>query len=275
MGQKTNSNILRLGLKKKEWNSKYIEKQAEELSFYVYNDLEIKKYLDRFFQLHGLILHDCKINYSSNSIDVFVSYFATKRALKSQNFKSKKKATTLSNKRDSDFVEILLESLTQFTNKKINISFTFQNLNGMFSLKFTKRQVFLLRNIKLQLSQFSRSVFFKEAITLLSVVVQKRQSSKLLAQFIAFQFSVTKRHNFFLVFLKQALTLMLRSSVSKVLGLKIIISGRFNGAPRARSNIIQIGSVPLQSFKSRISHAQSTAYTPNGTFGIKVWICES
>ena len=44
MLNKINSNILRFGLKKNEWNSKYIEKQAEKLSFYVYNDLEIKKY---------------------------------------------------------------------------------------------------------------------------------------------------------------------------------------------------------------------------------------
>jgi ribosomal protein S3 len=29
----------------------------------------------------------------------------------------------------------------------------------------------------------------------------------------------------------------------------------------------------LQTLKSKIDYSQSTAYTKNGTFGVKVWIC--
>ena len=58
-------------------------------------------------------------------------------------------------------------------------------------------------------------------------------------------------------------------------GVKIVIKGRFNGAPRARSKIIQVGNIPLQSFKAKIDYSQTTSYTPNGTFGVKVWICEN
>lgn len=276
MGQKANSNVLRLSLKKNEWKSKYIEQLSEESSFYIYNDLEIRKYLDRFFHLHGLILHNCKINCSNNTVDIFISYFITVKALKFvRSFRNKKKSAISVNQLRLNFTEILLESMTQFTNRKTNVSFTFYNLNGKLSLKLNRTQISSLKKIKVQLKQFARASFFKETMNVLFVVIQKRRSSKLLAQFIAFQLSSTKRHNFFLIFLKQALSLMLQSTLSSASGVKIVIKGRFNGAPRSRSKIIQIGNVPLQFFEAKICYSQTTAYTPNGTFGIKVWICEN
>ena len=36
MGQKINSNLFRLGIKKNEWKSKYFEKTKEEFSLYTY-----------------------------------------------------------------------------------------------------------------------------------------------------------------------------------------------------------------------------------------------
>ena len=277
MGQKTNSNVLRLSLKKNEWKSKYIEKLSEDSTLFIHNDLEVRKYLDRFFHLHGLILHNCKINHSDGAVDIFVCYFVTAKALKLvQSFKNTKiSITSVNNKLPSNFTEILLESISGFTKKKVNVSFTFHNLNGKLSLKLNRAQISPLKKMKLQLKQFSRASFFKEAMNILFIVARKRQSSKLLAQFIAFQLSATKRHNYFLIFLKQALSLMLKSKFSFASGIKIVIKGRFNAAPRARSKTIQVGNISLQFFEARISYSQTTAYTPNGTFGIKVWICES
>jgi ribosomal protein S3 len=277
MGQKTNSNVLRLSLKKNEWKSKYIEKLSEDSTLFIHNDLEVRKYLDRFFHLHGLILHNCKINHSDGAVDIFICYFVTAKALKLvQSFKNTKiSITSVHNKLPSNFTEILLESISGFTKKKVNVSFTFHNLNGKLSLKLNRAQISPLKKMKLQLKQFSRASFFKEAMNILFIVARKRQSSKLLAQFIAFQLSATKRHNYFLIFLKQALSLMLKSKFSFASGIKIVIKGRFNAAPRARSKTIQVGNISLQFFEARISYSQTTAYTPNGTFGIKVWICES
>jgi ribosomal protein S3 len=276
MGQKTNSNILRLSLKKNEWKSKYIEKLSEDSTLFIYNNLEVRKYLDRFFHLHGLILHNCKINYSNEAVNIFVCYFVTAKALKLlQSNKNTKVSITFVDKIPSNFTEILLESISGFTKKKTNISFTFHNLSGKLSLKLNNAQISALKKMKLQLKQFSRASFFKEAVNILFIVVRKRQSSKLLAQFIALQLSATKRHNFFLIFLKQALSLMLKSKFSFTNGVKIVIKGRFNGAPRARSKTIQVGNTPLQFFEARIDYSQSTCYTPNGTFGIKIWICEN
>ena len=276
MGQKTNSNVLRLGLKKNEWKSRYIEKLTEESSVFIYNDLEIRKYLDRFFQLHGLILHDCRINYSNNRLDISLSYFVTTRALKFINpTKAAKKSSVTQIRNGSSFTEMLLESITKFTKRKISVSLNFYELNRKLSLSIRKNQVLSLKEIKKQLKQFKRAQFFKETLNVLFVAIKKRESSKLLSQFIALQLSTTKRHNFFLIFLKQSLILLLQSNFSTIKGVKIVIKGRFNGAPRARSQTLQIGTVPLQFFEAKISYSEATAYTPNGTFGIKCWICEN
>ena len=136
MGQKTNSNVLRLGLKKNEWKSRYIEKLTEESSVFIYNDLEIRKYLDRFFQLHGLILHDCRINYSNNRLDISLSYFVTTRALKFINpTKAAKKSSVTQIRNGSSFTEMLLESITKFTKRKISVSLNFYCLKLLISNK--------------------------------------------------------------------------------------------------------------------------------------------
>ena len=276
MGQKVNSNILRLSLKKNEWKSKYIEKLTEESSIFVYNDLEIRKYLNRFFQLHGLILHDCKINYSNNRLDISLSYFVTTKALKLINpAKVTRKSATIQPKNGLNFTEMLLESISEFTKRKVNVSVVFYELNRGFSINIRKNQASSLKKIKTQLRQFKRAQFFRETLNILFVVIRKGESSKLLAQFIALQLSTTKRHNFFLIFLKQSLILLLQSNFSAVSGVEIVIKGRFNGAPRARSQTLLIGSVPQQFFDAKISYSEATAYTPNGTFGIKCWISEN
>lgn len=68
--------------------------------------------------------------------------------------------------------------------------------------------------------------------------------------------------------------MIVKSKFSKVKGIKILIKGRLNGKPRSNYRIIQIGKISLQTIESVISHNQSTSFTPYGTFGIKVWICE-
>lgn len=64
--------------------------------------------------------------------------------------------------------------------------------------------------------------------------------------------------------------LLVKSEMSCLTGVKIVVKGRFNRAPRARTKIIHYGKFSLQSFNSKIDYHQSTAYTVNGTFGVKV-----
>jgi ribosomal protein S3 len=76
MGQKVNPNILRLGVNK-TWKTKFFEKKTQELPLYTFKDLEIKNYIERFLEKHGLILHDHRQHYSNSTLNLYVSYFVT------------------------------------------------------------------------------------------------------------------------------------------------------------------------------------------------------
>ena len=56
-------------------------------------------------------------------------------------------------------------------------------------------------------------------------------------------------------------------------GKKVQISGRLNGAERARSEMYKDGRTPLHTFRADIDYALAEAHTQYGVIGIKVWIC--
>lgn len=141
-------------------------------------------------------------------------------------------------------------------------------------------QVDNFKTIFKQLKKFVRKSFFKEGINILFVSFLKRKSAKLLADFLSSQFrlnqfktyemTIARKDNYFLGFLKQSIMLLVKSKTSCLTGLKIVIKGRFNKAPRAKTGNIHFGKFSLQSFNSKIDYHQSTAFTVNGTFGVKV-----
>lgn len=55
-------------------------------------------------------------------------------------------------------------------------------------------------------------------------------------------------------------------------GMKIVISGRLNGAEIARKEMFIKGKVPLHTFRHYIDYANKVAHTTYGTIGVKVWI---
>lgn len=57
-----------------------------------------------------------------------------------------------------------------------------------------------------------------------------------------------------------------------VMGVKIIISGRLNGADIARSEKAIYGTVPLSTFKSNIQYHAMQSHTTYGVIGVKVWV---
>lgn len=346
MGQKTDARIFRQGILKKNWESKNIEKNTEESSVFLYKTLEIQKYLNRFFGLYKIKIHSCKIFYSDNSLQVFVSFYITastiyvlnkkltkyskkrlvrtkrtsckkrkslktpfkcfeKRRNKKRRFKLPNQNIGIEIKKTQrtkvrknflfnnscfyktmslqGFQEILLESLIKYTKNRIDISVSLQNLNRYKQLSCT--QIESLKIIFKQLRKFAKNSFFKEAINILFINILKRKSAKLLAEFISNQFrlnqlktdqvTISRKDNYFLGFLKQSIMLFVKYDTSCLTGVKIAIKGRFNRAPRARTARIQLGKFSLQSFNSKIDYYQSTSYTNNGTFGIKVWLCEN
>jgi len=311
MGQKTNANIFRLGLKNNKWNTKFFEKNTEELSLLSFQQLEIKKYLKQFFKLNGLIIHNFKLHFTESTVYLFVCYFTTFKSLfliQNQNqLKSLKKIqkfdkTKKNNKhkkrldlikcykqnlqikdfetkqviKQNNFSKQLTENLKIFKNKKIIAMF--QNINKGSSLKLNKQQLNVFKKTLLLLRKDFKYGFFKETINVLCISVQKKQSAMFLADFIALQLerlTKTKRHKYFLMFLKKTLVILSKTNLCYVAVVKIIVTGRLNSAPRTKKSIILIGKVPLQTIERKIDFHQSVAYTSVGTIGIKVWINEN
>jgi ribosomal protein S3 len=305
MAQKINSSILRLGYKKNIWKSKYNEKTIEESSVNVFQDLEIKKYINRFFNLYGLIVHSCKINRFSNNLEVFISYFTTLQSVSLINSKNKlflktsysttiqkknysrKRSFSLLKHRDylykkkykkkksfnaNNFIGKILISLNLFLKHKYNINIVLQNLNKSLSFRLKNYEALAFRKSIIKLRFYFKSFFFKEAINILILSIRKNLSAKILSNFIATQLSLLKRHNYFITFLKRALVIFIGTKYSLLNGVKLKIKGRFNGVPRAKTRILQIKNVPLQTFDSNIDYYQAVSYTTNGTFGVKIWI---
>lgn len=334
MGQKVNPNIFRLGVTK-TWKTEFFEKKRYELPLYTFKDLEIKSYVQRFFKLHGILLHDYKQHYSNSTINIYISYFISpeftikrekvqtikllsksgiSKTIKNLNgplssLKPLRSKPALFNSRTSnepyetkkylrglgtDFVSVnknedfdpafrnqilksdmknilnnFFKAINLFTKNKFNIIFCCFCLNKNLSfLKQLQKKNFIL------LQKFRSTPFLEEGVELLFCVVHSQTSSSLLAEFIAMQMKKVKRHKFFLAFLKQALTILLDSSFSKVKGIKVTIKGRLNGVPRAKHKTVCIGDIPVQKIDEVIDFSQTTVHNSNGSYGIKVWIVE-
>lgn len=56
-------------------------------------------------------------------------------------------------------------------------------------------------------------------------------------------------------------------------GIKVLVSGRLNGAEMARSEMYKEGRTPLHTFRADIDYALAEALTKTGLIGVKVWIC--
>jgi ribosomal protein S3 len=280
MGQKTNSTILNLSLKNAEWKSKYIEKNTEESSVLLYKNIEIRNYLNRIFKVHGLSIHNCKIEYSLTTAHFFITFFEIKTETKKLYTKINTKETPVFNN-SKNLIKYLINQviaidLNLFFNNK-TIIFKIQNLNQKFDvlINTSKTNTLEYKSIIKQFRRFFKTSNFKELIKILFITVSEKDSAKLLAETIARYFAKQKKqHGFLLFLLKRVLEKVTNSHFSLVNGVKIVVSGRFNGAPRANKKIIMVGKVPLQSFDSSISYYEETSYTLNGTFGIKVWISE-
>jgi len=171
------------------------------------------------------------------------------------------------------FLEKFFESLRLFFNKKINIFLTLKQLNKNLRQKLDLKKTKLLKKRLIHIKKYKNNNFFNEGINTLFICTTHNKSAQLLADFISIQLKKQKRHNFFLKFIKTTLTIFKNTKFSNVRGIKIKIKGRFNGAPRAKHKIITIGNgVSTLSINSNIDYAEETAFTSNGTFGVKVWI---
>ena len=62
------------------------------------------------------------------------------------------------------------------------------------------------------------------------------------------------------------------SSHREVEGVKIMLSGRLDGAEMSRTEWLKKGRIPLQTLRANIDYALVEAHTTYGVIGIKVWV---
>lgn len=119
-----------------------------------------------------------------------------------------------------------------------------------------------------QLKKELSKVVAKGRIIHINIMEVKRpdMDAQLVAENIASQ--LEKRASFRRS-MKQAMGRVMRSGAK---GVKIMVSGRLDGAEIARSESYHDGSIPLQTLRADIDYAEAEANTTFGKIGIKVWV---
>lgn len=219
--------------------------------------------------------------YTRSLKQILVKHFLKKKTHRLniiQNFKvyeGKKGYKTVNQYNANRFISKILKSLTVFTAKKHNIIINLKQTNKesiFFQIISKINKSRFCENIT-QLRKFQQGEFFKKGFNLLYNFALNQQKPLFLVKTITFYLKLLKRPNFFLRFLKLALKTLLNEMPVQFERIQIQIKGRFNGVPRSKCKTIHIGkNIPVLTFNSNMDYSESTAYTSNGTFGVKVWV---
>jgi len=336
MGQKSNPLITRINSKTKITKSVFYGKNLEESSYYLYQDLEIRKYLNSILENNGILLSDCRIQRSNNDLNISIDFYPTtaivskwkslintikhsikESELKNNNFNvnyliqkkksnlelfytvksiilQKKLKRKKSLKKDIKTPDLFFKLKNKLGSKLDNKNFiTVNKLNNFLLQKKIIKTLFKFTNLSKvnlnfnnlqnnqllkqdykELNIYNKKIFYKETINIINLIYNKRGSAQLLAKYIILQFQTLKKHNLFLIFLKRVLQYYYKLDNTQIKGIKIIINGRFNGAPRSRGKIIQYGKLPLQTITQKIDYYYDQSHSIYGVFGVKVWICK-
>jgi small subunit ribosomal protein S3 len=92
-------------------------------------------------------------------------------------------------------------------------------------------------------------------------------SAKLVAEKIAYQ--LTKR----MPYRRVILSAIERSMSSGAKGVKVVLSGRINGAEIGRREKFSEGKIPLSTIRSKIDYFECPSLTRSGYIGVKVYLC--
>lgn len=191
-----------------------------------------------------------------------------------QDYTDGKNYKTLNKQNKNLFTSKILKGLSLFTNRKHNIFLNLKQINTEIVLlqRISKKNKHKIGKNLTKLRKFQQNEFFKKGFNLLYNFTTNSQNPTFLAKFIALFLKKLKRPNFFLRFLTLTLKTLITQKFSKLKRIQIKIKGRFNGAPRSTHKFINIGkNIPVLTLNSKIDYGETTAYTSNGTFGVKIW----
>lgn len=121
-----------------------------------------------------------------------------------------------------------------------------------------------------QLSKDIKQHFFANEKINVSISIQEVTKPMLNAELVAQNMveQIEKRIPFRRV-LKTTIDQVMRAGA---LGVKVVVSGRLNGADIARTEKLHEGKVPLHTIRADVDYAGATAATTYGSIGVKVWI---
>lgn len=268
MGQKINPTLYRLG-SNLEWKSSYKAHNKNEESSYVIQDLHIRKFIYQYFKKCEFMLCDIKIRRTPITIGFLISYYKLPNRL-SFPVEDKEDFTHAIESYSKNLTESLRAFLPNDSIVKVWLRRNNKSPYAFYKDKHLFRRFGLIMS---SLRRFKKDPHFNDLNNLMLTVVSHRYSAQILADSVARILPQTKRQSAFLNLLRKMFTLFVDSNLSKLKGLKLLVRGRLNGRPRAKTTLIQVGKMPNQTLSSVIYHAQSTSYTSDGTFGITVWIC--
>ena len=120
--------------------------------------------------------------------------------------------------------------------------------------------------IEVMKKQLSKITGGKQVSVNIVEIKKPDADSQLIAESIAAQ--LEKRASFRRS-MKQAISRSMRMGVK---GIKVMVSGRLDGAEIARSEQYHDGSIPLQTLRADIDYGFAEAHTTFGIIGIKVWL---
>lgn len=259
MGQKINPKGFRLLTTQKYlsnfYNSKFI------YSTIIKEDYEIRNKIEKFLKKNFIKFSTIEINRIENNqastkyVHIIINLL----------YPRKKQASNLISMYLSNFEEnnetkklILLKYKALYRRSKLSISRLKIYIEFLFKRYLKKFMYFLkLTNSK----DYLISINFKNS---------EFEDSSLIAKYIAEE--LQKRIKFRRV-LKIALKRVLSiQKHTKILGLKIKLSGRLNGIEIARKEWKREGSLPLHTLNALIDYSSEFVNTIYGTIGIKVWL---
>jgi len=81
------------------------------------------------------------------------------------------------------------------------------------------------------------------------------------------------KHSHVIETVSQLFAFLFQLKNSNFIGLRLQVTGRINGVDIAKKQVVGYGSVPLQTISSFINYNYTTANTPFGVCGIKIWFC--
>lgn len=240
----------------KSWKSKYFETNTQESHINIFRNLEIENYFKQLLKKKFFNLHTFRLNFTTSTLQIFISAYQKNN----QNEKGKKFVTKKAELLNNIKSQSVLKTLNHYTKNRLHITLKVLNLNNHNQQNKADTNI--------NLSRFK----LPELEQLYPLILSQQNSAKLLGIFIAEYLKKTKRHNLFFNSLYKSLNLILKQKSSKIKGVKILIKGRLNNATRSKNKYIKIGMIPLITKNRMIDYSETTAFTSNGTLGVKIWV---